>query len=404
MCAWRLIGAVMLAQIQPLPLSEWVASDPMHTRQQRIAVLEAEQGVQRVDRMALVTVGEGADTHFWRNTRWQLEPNRTYAFRVRLKGEGSGGCAIVGANTVNRDIIPQRDWQSVQYVFRTPADTRETFVRVGHWHWRGEILFDQPQLIPVEVVHARFGTLTLGEGEIIRNGIYRFISQYEGELSNARAPLHEFTATFNTNRWVFAPDTYVIYRHSLGNFAIRSAVVRLNVSYAQGGALAVLMRKEGGEWQPVQTVRGLGSHTLKVPSTLLPTPTLEVRLVGEQGVIQVDRYEVEAELGRAADVILRGRSLVLYPHRQRGEVQVKPLFLQSDAQGNWSLVVEATCRGLARLPVRPFSQGIQGATIPTPLGNKPTALTLRQPTRVVIPLPAAQASPVEGVVGLMDTR
>lgn len=404
MRVWLLLGATLLAQIEPAPLSDWVASDPAHARQQRIVVLEAERGIQRVDRTALVTVGAGTETHFWRNTRWQLEPNRTYAFRVRVKGEGSGGCAIVGANTVNRDFIPHSDWHSVQYVFRTPADTRETFIRVGHWHWRGEILFDQPQLLPVEIVHAKDGTITLGDGETIRKGRYRFATRYEGELSNASAPLQEFTATFNTNRWVFAPDTYVTYRHALGGLLLQRAVLNLSVCYEQEGALTVLMRKQGGEWQSVQVVRGLGDHTIEVPSVLLPTRALEVRLVGRQGVIQVDRYELEAELAQASPPELQGRSLVLYPHQQRGEVQVKPLCLQRDAQGNWSLIVEATCRGQATLQVRPFHQMMQGITTPTPLGEKPIPLALNQPTRVAIPLPAARANPTEWGVGLIDAR
>jgi hypothetical protein len=100
-------------------------------------------------------------------------------------------------------------------VFRTPADTREAFIRVGHWQWRGEMMFAQPELIPVEVVHTRYGDLLLGAGERIQGNRYRFLSQFESELSNAQAPLREFTATFNTNRWVFGAGSRVNYRHAL---------------------------------------------------------------------------------------------------------------------------------------------------------------------------------------------
>jgi hypothetical protein len=174
------------------PQGEWVASGSGETRTQTVAVLD--ERAKPVTHTALVVVGAGEESTYWRNTRWTLEPNRIYAFRVRLKGEGRGGCAIVGANVVNRDYIPSREWQTVGYVFRTPSDTREAFIRVGHWQWRGEVMFAQPEFTPVDVVHACYGDLLLGAGERIQGNRYRFVSQFEGELSNAQAPLRTFTA------------------------------------------------------------------------------------------------------------------------------------------------------------------------------------------------------------------
>jgi hypothetical protein len=43
---------------------------------------------------------------------------------------------------------------------------------------------------------------------------------------------------------------------------------------------------------------GAGAHTVKVPETLLPTHARwRCAFVGQAGVIQVDRYELQAELG-----------------------------------------------------------------------------------------------------------
>ncbi|MCS6924245.1 MAG: hypothetical protein NZM10_07725, partial [Fimbriimonadales bacterium] len=323
-----LVLTALTMQIEPPPLSDWVASGAGETRQQRIVVLESERGLQRTDRMALAVVGKGEETTYWRNTRWQLEPNRVYAFRVRLRGEGTGGCAITGVNVVNRDYIPNREWQTVEYVFRTPADTRDAYIRVGHWQWRGEILFDQPQLIPVEVVHARYDRLTLGEGETIRNGRYLFVSRFEGELSNAQSPLREFTAVFNTNRWVFEANRQVTYRHSVGTARMRRVVLQLHVPYEREGVLALQLRKDDGEWQVVHTLRGRGGHTVEVPPAFLAAQALEVRMVGQSGVIQVDRYHFEAELEGAPTASWVGRSLTLYPHQRQNDLLVKPLALQ----------------------------------------------------------------------------
>jgi hypothetical protein len=307
------------------PQGEWVASGSGETRTQTVAVLD--ERAKPVTHTALVVVGAGEESTYWRNTRWTLEPNRIYAFRVRLKGEGRGGCAIVGANVVNRDYITSREWQTVGYVFRTPSDTREAFIRVGHWQWRGEVMFAQPEFTPVDVVHACYGDLLLGAGERIQGNRYRFLSQFEGELSNAQAPLKAFTAVFNTNRWVFSPNAQVVYRHAVGDRRIRRATLNLSVCYEQDGALAVQFRADGGEWHTAATIRGLGAHTVQVPDTLLPARTLEVRLEGQAGVIQVDRYELQAELERSVAQPLVGRSLVLYPDQQRQDWRVVPIVL-----------------------------------------------------------------------------
>lgn len=82
---WILALGLTAAQIEPPPLSDWIASGTGETRQQRVVVLDTKRGLQRTDRMALVVASKGEETAYWRNTRWKLEPNRTYMFRVRLE-------------------------------------------------------------------------------------------------------------------------------------------------------------------------------------------------------------------------------------------------------------------------------------------------------------------------------
>jgi hypothetical protein len=142
----------------------------------------------------------------------------------------------------------------------------------------------------------------------------------------------------------------VVYRHAVGDRRIRRATLSLNVSYEQDGALGVQIRADGGEWHTAATIRGLGAHTVQVPDTLLPARTLEVRLEGQVGVIQVDRYELQAELARPVAQPLVGRSLVLYPDWQRADWQVMPLALIRNAQGEWMLLAEVTNR--TRTPAR----------------------------------------------------
>jgi hypothetical protein len=384
------------------PQGEWVASGSGETRTQTVAVLD--ERVKPVTHTALVVVGAGEPSTYWRNTQWELQPNRTYAFRVRLKGEGRGGCAIVGANVVNRDYIPSREWQTVGYVFRTPSDTREAFIRVGHWQWRGEVMFAQPEFTPVEVVHARYGDLMLGAGEHMRGNRYRFVSQFEGELSNAQAPLKAFTAVFNTNRWVFSPDAQVVYRHAVGDRRIRRATLNLSVSHEHGGALRVQVRADGGEWHTAATIRGLGAHTVRVPDTLLPARTLEVRFVGQEATIVVDRYVLDATLERPVAQPLVGRSLVLYPDWQRTDWQVMPLALIRGAQGEWMLLVEVTNRSRTPARLEAFYSEGQAWRISVFLGSQFKPLQPNEPRTLVIPLPQEPTGTTEQTIGLQRER
>lgn len=399
----RLVGLCLLvAQTELPPLRDWIPVGEGETRQQRIIVLEADRAIQRIERMALVVVGKGEESTYWRHAHWQLEPNRHYVFRVRLRGEGTGVCAIVGANTVNRDFLPTQRWQTVEYVFRAPADTRATFIRVGHWQWRGELMFDQPQLIPVQVVHTQYGSLTLGEGETIRNRRYRFVSLFGSELSNAQSPLREFTASFNTNRWVFNTGAHVVYRHALAPYTIRRARLEVHVPYeADNGAVQVAIRPDAGEWQSVHVLRGRGSHAIEIPAHLLPAKSLEVRFWGAAGTLQIDQYIFEAELEGAPNTLLAGRSLVLYPEPSRGGVAVKPIAVRRDAAGAWQLLVEARATD-APLQVRPY-QRLPKDPLPAPATSAPVLLQ-QQPRLIAIPMLPERPNSSEQLLGLTDER
>lgn len=66
--------------------------------------------------------------------------------------------------------------------------------------------------------------MLLGSGETIRNGVYRFVTNFSGYSSNDSRPLFAHTAGFNTDRWVLGgpmserwqeSGVWVIYRHRL---------------------------------------------------------------------------------------------------------------------------------------------------------------------------------------------
>jgi len=78
-----------------LPQGEWVASGSGETRTQTIAVLD--ERAKPVTHTALVVVGAGEPSTYWRNTQWELQPNRTYA-----SGRPSAMCSARRATRARR--------------------------------------------------------------------------------------------------------------------------------------------------------------------------------------------------------------------------------------------------------------------------------------------------------------
>jgi hypothetical protein len=147
MRVWLLTLTAALAQSTLLPQDEWVASGSGETRTQAVAFFD--ERAKRTMHTALVVVGAGEESTYWRNTRWRLEPNRTYAFRVRLKGEGQRRLRHRRRECGQPRLYPQpRVADRLAMCSARLSDTREAFIRVGHWHWRGEVLFAQPEFTP----------------------------------------------------------------------------------------------------------------------------------------------------------------------------------------------------------------------------------------------------------------
>jgi hypothetical protein len=389
---WTALLAFGMAQIEPPPPTDWQPGAG-ETFTRREVFLEARSGtlpgqspvLTRTDRIVLGVKGNGNDMSWWRNTHLKLQPNQTYAVRFWLKGTGSGACAITGTNTVNRDLPPHADWTRHEFIFRTPTDTRDTFLRFGQWHWNGEVLFDRIQLIPVQVVHGM-----LGEGEQIRDGRYRFASRYEGSLSNTQAPLQRFDALFNTNRWVFTRNREVVYRHSAAPYTMREATLWLNVPLDQEGSLTVMAQREGeSQWRIVGQISGRGEHRLQLPSALFPTPCLLIRLVGtNDGTLQVSHYRLEAALENAERAMVVGRSLVLFPRVSHRSLEVGTLRLELDSRGTWYLTGDFTWKGDTATRLAPFVGEKREKAVNLEPGKK-TVL------RFALPPPRLEETPVE---------
>jgi hypothetical protein len=158
--------------------------------------------------------------------------------------------------------------------------------------------------------------LSLGTGETIRNGIYRFATNFSGYNSNDSRPLFAHTAGFNTDRWVLGgpmserwqeSGAWVIYRHKLDGTGgkgqgtrerrvqFETAVMTFVVGYYESGQLVVEVSNDGKAWKEVGRFSPSGEYTAQVPKELLPADEIWVRFWAT-GVLQVNAYRMEAKL------------------------------------------------------------------------------------------------------------
>lgn len=268
------------------------------------------------DNSRAIGVRNGRDDQsvFWKSDM-ALEPNTLYRLQFWSKGAGS---IISGANVANKDFAATPQWSLFRTVFATPADTKNAYLRLGQWNGGGALWFDDAKLTRVQPLFTGSGsTPTLGAGEIIAGGKYRFDAPLA--QSNFTRPLEFFTAGFNSNRWVLGADAQIVYRHRIGDFAQNAARVRASIGYYRGGKLLVEASRDGKEWTPLGTLEKMGEIAVEVPPSLLPAREVWIRLRaaapprGAQdsspGSFQINAYHYEADVPGAPDA--RGQTRFL---------------------------------------------------------------------------------------------
>ncbi len=326
----------------------------------------------RTGRRCISVTGNGNDSNAWECVDWKPENGKLYRIRffVRRSSGSAGGTPITGFSTVNRDAwdVPSDDkWHLHEFVCRTPVKrsteqgTGDTGVlRFGQWHVKGTVSYDDIEVLPVISVHKVVGSfvvrheaqrsavkgerhstsfrgllrtsdatpLTLrgllqaGSGESIRNGIYRFATNFSGYSSNDSRPLFAHTAGFNTDRWVLGGPmserwqergAWVIYRHKLNGtgdegrgtseFRFETAKLAFVIGYYEGGQLVVEVSTDGKAWREIGRFSPSGEYIAEVPANLLPADEIWVRFWAT-GVLQVNAYRMEAKLtGNPPDAV-----------------------------------------------------------------------------------------------------
>jgi len=270
------------------PLTEWQAGEDTTAS----AVFRATPD----GKPALAVRGRGEDSAYWRTATLSLQPGRAYVLRFRARTEGTGGTIISGLNTVNRDFGSSAQWQEFAFAFCAP-EMPTPFARLGHWHLKGQVFFDRAELYPAQVVHRRWGDLSLGEGESLQNGEYTDRHTLGWYGSTIHRTLWRQQAYFNTDRWAFGPGDAVIYRYNLP-FPMRGATLSIHVNYHTGGKVLAEASGDGQHWQRILTATKTGAVQVVLPENLFPTRQLYIRLSAEDAGAygQINFYHFRAQV------------------------------------------------------------------------------------------------------------
>lgn len=260
--------------------------------------------------------GNGNDQSVWR-ADVQLQPGGLYAlrFRGRRLPEASDGTAVAGTSRMNRDFPLGTDWREYRFIFRQPDDATNDFVRLGQWHVKGAVEFDDAELLPVLASHqsvsgAGDNELRLGAAEKIEGGRYRFAPDFGWQAAEFHRPLWRATASFNSDRWVFSPGAEVVYRFGLAGSEQTNARINVAINYHVAGTLHLDASPDGERWTPVATFDGKSvGGTRELPASLLPATNIFVRLrtPDADSSLQVNRCDYEAGLA-GVDRPVEGRT------------------------------------------------------------------------------------------------
>ncbi len=263
---------------------------------------------------------------YWLSCPMPLQASFTYCLKFDMfRTQNSNGSPETGLSSYNEHLGWQtlhNRWLTYKFIFETPDKiiAERSALRFGQYGMtKGKILYKNIRLYPIRPKYRKFGLIELGTGEIIYDNCYQFITRFLVYGNHSR-PLKSFQCAFNTNRWVFFKNDYVIYKHYLDGITQISGRIELHIDWRNKGKIIVEVysEKTGNEWINIGKVAKTGEISFSVPKNCYPARTLNVRLRAtsghkfkgdfDPGTIQLGAYRYFAKLDKTFNKILKGKT------------------------------------------------------------------------------------------------
>ena len=221
---------------------------------------------------------------------------------------GGGGCLISGPVSCNIDESDlQSDWKTFKHIFAFPQGTQDKRLRLGQWHFPGELEFKAIRLSELFPIHNQSNGIQLGEDERLETNNYTFLTTYTGKGHTESRPLLRHTCHFNSNHLVFGPDQEIVYRHDIAGRNLLTAKVTVNLHYHVQGTLFVSASQDNQHWTELGSLNAVDSREFVLPAELFPAKEIFIRLSSvsdhpydvmnaDPGSFQVNLYKFEATI------------------------------------------------------------------------------------------------------------
>lgn len=270
---------------------------------------------------AIALRGDGEKTSYWRSPPIDFSPSHPYLLRFSARSiDAENGAPMSGPRFCNRDIgdLPST-WSSFSSIFFTPAQlhSENSWLRFGQWRVEGSIAFDNISIVPVDPVYIRHRGIELGEGEKITGNRYLFSAPFHSHSRNHSRPLLAHNCDFNTNRWVFAHQSYVVYQHTLADRMQLSGEVSVGIGHYESGALLVEASVNGLDFHEIGLLSASETRRFTLADSLLPAASIWVRLrsvsdrqlsaQADPGAFQVVSYSFETVIS-GDSLTIRGKT------------------------------------------------------------------------------------------------
>lgn len=276
--------------------------------------------------------GTGQDNPYWTADAKGIQVGKAYRLSFQARTTGSGGNMICGLDHINRDYQPGSQWAEYTYIFTPKKDPRGCIIRLGQWQRNDTTFFDNVSLTEVTPIHDRNGSIELGEGESIRDGIYSFNPDFNYEGSNSSRPLVEFTGGFNTNRWTFGPGEWLVYRHRVGDVEQTDPTVRVNVGHYSSGQCIVECSGDAKSWKELGRIGKVETQSFTLPKELSGQKDVWIRIRGSAandpqgaGSFQVYGYTYSARLDQPVPDVAGQTRFVEILQESKGPIEVELL-------------------------------------------------------------------------------
>jgi len=247
--------------------------------------------------------GTGAeeDFNYWICSDVRFEPNQNYRIScfTKVSQQNTGGAIMIGTSFTNRSYhFDETEWTKRSFIFTTPADTKDTYLRFGQFEKSGTVWFDDIELVKVEPIYHRVGDLELGKGEQVQNGIYTAQLDFRGHASYSARALQSHSASFNTNSWWLKGNADIVYCHQVGKYSQKSASVTVQIGWYRAGECVVDASADGENWTEIGRFSEAKKETFALPADLFPLTEAWIRLraAGEKTSFQIHSYAYKAQL------------------------------------------------------------------------------------------------------------